>query len=360
MKLIEYEAKKLLRNDGITIPDSTLLSISDDGSKIFTDFPVILKSQVAAGRRGKRGGVKKISSTQDFSEAFKRMSRLQIDGQLPQNLLAEEVLSISHEYYFSLTIDREHSCINILAHRNGGIEIEENSIDQFLSIKLSGTSPDFTDAGEKLSLLYNISEKASELAKFVELTHNCFVKNDALLLEINPLVLTTNGALVAADCKMELDDGAAFRHPDWSFETKKTNTNFVTLDPEGTIATIANGAGLAMATVDAIAARGHHPVNFLDIGGGANEASISSSFNTIMKFSDVQAIVINIFAGITRCDEVAKAIFKARSSFPSLPKLYIRLAGTNAEQATLLLASTGEVLYKNLDELLTALDKEIQ
>ena len=151
------------------------------------------------------------------------------------------------------------------------------------------------------------------------------------------LILTPSGEIIAGDCKMKLDDNAAFRHKDWRFEAGGANANFVTLDEQGDIATIANGAGLAMATVDAVADAGFRPANFLDIGGGANEASVLAAFKRIMQYSQVKVIVINIFAGITRCDEIAKAIIAAKSQIPGLPPLSIRLAGTNFEQAAELL-----------------------
>jgi succinyl-CoA synthetase beta subunit len=153
---------------------------------------------------------------------------------------------------------------------------------------------------------------------------------------------------------MELDDAAFFRHPEWDFEDKLTDTNFVTLDPQGTIATIANGAGLAMATVDAVASAGMAPANFLDIGGGANTASVLAAFERIMEFTTIDAIVINIFAGITRCDEVAKAIIAAKQHIKDLPPLFIRLAGKNFEEAAELLAAEDILILPTLEECLAA------
>ena len=193
----------------------------------------------------------------------------------------------------------------------------------------------------------------------VEKLYHCLVTNDALLLEINPLVITKDGQVVAGDCKMELDDAAAFRHPDWDFEAEKTESNFVTLDEKGTVATVANGAGLAMATVDAVADAGLVPANFLDIGGGANEASVLAAFKRLMEYEGLKVIIINIFAGITRCDEVAKAIIAARDQMPSLPPLAVRLAGTNYEQAAELLTDHGIAIQPSLADAITAAKKEI-
>jgi succinyl-CoA synthetase beta subunit len=153
---------------------------------------------------------------------------------------------------------------------------------------------------------------------------------------------------------MELDDAAAFRHPDWIFEEQPSDTNFVVLDQKGTIATIANGAGLAMATVDAVVSNGMKPANFLDIGGGANTESVLNAFQKIVKFEDIHAIVINIFAGITRCDEVAKAIIAAKKQIENLPPLFIRLAGTNFKEAVTLLTVENISTLATLEECLLA------
>ena len=243
-----------------------------------------------------------------------------------------------------------------MANPAGGVEVEENAAEDFLRIGVNGAtdSQSWDVVGEQLAELYNTPEQTFALQDLVENLYDCFVKNDATLLEINPLVLTADGQLVAGDCKMVLDDAAAFRHPEWDFEQKSVEANFVTLDETGTVATIANGAGLAMATVDAVASSGMQPANFLDIGGGANAESVMKAFKRIMEYENVQAIVINIFAGITRCDEVAKAIIQAKSQFSALPPLCIRLSGTNYEQAVELLAAENIPLLPTLEDCLQA------
>jgi succinyl-CoA synthetase beta subunit len=184
--------------------------------------------------------------------------------------------------------------------------------------------------------------------------YRCFIKNDATLIEINPLVLTTDNQLVAGDCKMVLDDAARFRHSEWQFEAEQADANFVVLDPHGTIATVANGAGLAMATVDAVVAGDMTPANFLDIGGGASTETVLAAFRRITEFTQVKAIVINIFAGITRCDEVARAIVAARDQIDTLPPLCIRLAGTNYEEAAEILAKANITLLPTLQDCIDA------
>ena len=350
VKLLEYEAKQILKSADIAVPKSYLAYDSP------TFLPAVVKSQVPVGGRGKAGGVKVVKSDEEYTEATQTIKNLSIKGFTPRTLLAEELIDIDRELYLSLLIDRSTHSIVLMAHMNGGIEVESNNTDDFLRITLTGDNAE--SAGETLAEYYDLPEKSFALQDLIEKLYYCFVKNDATLLEINPLILTTSGELIAGDCKMELDDAASFRHDDWQFETVAAETNFVTLDEKGSVATIANGAGLAMATVDAVADSGMKPANFLDIGGGANEASIFAAFERIMEYPNVSVIIINIFAGITRCDEVARAVIAARSRIDTLPKLYIRLAGTNFEQAVELLAKEHIPTLATLDECVAAAKEE--
>lgn len=354
MKLLEYEAKQLLSMCGINVPSSTRI-MSDKTPE--TSLPVVLKSQVPIGGRGKLGGVKIIEDANELTNAIDQLFQLDIKGFKPQTLLAEEKLDIKNEYYFSLVINKQKPCIELVVHKDGGIEVESNSAADFLRIDL--TNQDFDAAGQQLADYLDLASQAFSLQDLVENSYNCFVKNDAILLEINPLVLTEDQKLIAGDCKMELDDAAAFRHLEWNFESTTAESNFVTLDEHGKVATIANGAGLAMATVDAVANYGMSPANFLDIGGGASSETVLAAFNKIMEYQNVQAIVVNIFAGITRCDQVAQAIIAAREQIDDLPPLFIRLAGTNVEAAKVLLAEKDIPLLESLDECLKAARQEV-
>jgi succinyl-CoA synthetase beta subunit len=349
MRLLEYEAKTFLRNAGLPVPDAVVTT------REFTPelkLPVVLKSQVPIGGRGKLGGVVIVDDPERVTPVIDELFNLEIRGYIPNTLLAEEKLAIQNEYYFSIVINRSTASIELVAHSNGGVEVEANDHSSFLRTTLTSKNAD--QAGEQLAEYLDLPGQTFVLQDLIEKAYKCFVKNDATLLEINPLVLTAQNKLVAGDCKMELDDGAIFRHPDWKFEDKPANANFVVLDEHGTVATIANGAGLAMATVDAVATAGMKPANFLDIGGGANSASVLAAFERIMEFSHVSAIVINIFAGITRCDEVAKAIITAKSQIKDLPPLFIRLAGTNFEAAAELLAREDIAILATLEECLLA------
>lgn len=346
MKLLEYEAKSILKQFGLAVPHSTVVtSPSDDPS-----LPTVLKSQVPVGGRGKAGGVRIIENADELSDSIAEILSLSIKGFTPKVLLAENKLDIAAEHYLSLLIDRDTATIRLIAHKHGGVEVEDNEPSGFLNIPIDGETLERSAAQLAVHLGYD----PAQVQPFLQKLYEAFVKNDATLIEINPLIHTKNDDLFCGDCKMELDDAAQFRHPEWNFEDRPSNTNFVILDTHGTIATIANGAGLAMATVDAVANSGMKPANFLDIGGGANTESVLAAFNKIMEFSNIQAIVINIFAGITRCDEVAKAIIAAKQQIEELPPLFIRLAGTNFEEAVELLSNENIRTLATLEECLEA------
>ena len=351
MKLLEYEAKAILKQFSIPVPNGRVIRADD----ALPAVPTVVKSQIPVGGRGKAGGIKVITSASELPDAIERILHLEIKGHTPSAVLCEELLDIQNEYYLSLVINRSTSCIELVAHQNGGVEVESNDAAGFLHFTLTGDNADA--AGEALAELYDLPDKTFVLQDMAEQLYRCFTQSDATLLEINPLVLTTRGALVAGDCKMELDNAAAFRHPEWDFEDKPTSANFVTLDPRGTVATIANGAGLAMATVDAVTAAGLTPANFLDIGGGATTARVVECFQQITEFPRVNAIVINIFGGIVQCDTVAQAIIEARGAFPSLPTLYIRLSGNRSAEAAELLQHEQLPLYASLEECIQELTR---
>jgi succinyl-CoA synthetase beta subunit len=353
MKLLEYEAKNLLRRAGIPVPASTLVT-KNTAPKLI--LPAVLKSQVPTGGRGKLGGIKIVNADDELNEVIDKLFKLPIKDFLPSKLLAEEKLSIVYEYYLSLTINRSLGYIELIAHTNGGMEVEENDTADFLHLEL--TAKNSSVIGEQLAEYFEREDQSFVLQDMIERLHTCFIDNDATLIEINPLIYTEDKKLVCGDAKIELDDAAAFRHLDWQFEENTKEVNFVTLNEAGNVATIANGAGLAMATVDAVSDHGLTAANFLDIGGGASTASVLAAFERILLYPNITAIVINIFAGITRCDEIAKAIIAAKKEIPHLPTLYIRLAGTNYEAAIELLKNESIPLFSSLEESLAAVVKE--
>ena len=346
MKLLEYEAKEILREGDLPVPLSSLVRSKND----MPVFPTVLKSQVPIGGRGKLGGIRIIESKKEFQKNVDELFSLDIKGFKPQVLLAEEKLDIATEHYVSLLVDRETASIRLMAHKNGGVEIEEHDMSDFLNIPIDEGNIDSCAKELADYLVYD----TGTIKLFLGNLYTTFVKNDTLLLEINPLIYTKNQELICGDCKMELDDAASFRHPEWNFEEKAHDANFIVLNKNGTVATIANGAGLAMATVDAVSNYSMIPANFLDVGGGANTESVLNAFKKIIEFENIQAIVINIFAGITRCDEVAKAIIEAKKQINDLPPLFIRLAGTNFEEAVELLKEENIPTLATLEECLEA------
>lgn len=351
MKLLEFEAKAMLRDSGVSVPHGTVV-ITDD---IAT--PAVLKSQVPTGGRGKLGGVRIVRQSSDLQKTVAELLELDIKGYRPHYILAEELLDVDRELYLSLTINRQTASIELIASPNGGIEVEANDSRQFRRFDLSRQPIDAV--AQTLADELGLNSQVFLLADFLEKLLDCFRSNDCSLLEINPLVITTAGNLVAGDCKMTVDDSSLFRHQDWNFNDTPVDTNFVLLNPGGDIATIANGAGLAMATVDAVEARGYSAANFLDIGGSATEDNIIASLKKIHLQTRAKAIIVNIFAGIVHADDVARACLHAQQTISGLAPLYIRLSGTNSNQAIQLLSAAGVRSFDNLDACLTAVRKEI-
>ena len=347
MRLLEYEAKNLLSTYRIPIPRGKIFAINEL-QNITT--PVVLKSQIPVGGRGKLGGVRIIRQQTEIQPIAQAIFNLKIRGFLPSKLLAEEIIDISREFYFSLNINRQTAAIELLAHTGGGIEIESQDTAAFFRRDIPNEN--FEALADELADYLDIADKAFLLQDIIENAYRCFIDNDCLLLEINPLVLTSDGKLIAGDAKITVDDAAAFRHLDWQFEDNSTEHNFVILNRDGEIATIANGAGLAMATVDAVTASGLVPANFLDIGGTATSDKILDCFRQITTLDNINVIIINIFGGIVRCDEVARAIIDAQRQIPDLPKLAIRLSGNREAEARQLLAQYNLPLFDSLEAIL--------
>ena len=344
MRLLEYQAKQCLAEAGVAVPQSNVV----ESATVVPTAPIVLKSQVPIGGRGKAGGVVIVREQSAVTPTIQRLFALDIGGYTPTKLLAEEVLSIARECYISLTINREQSSIELLAHTSGGIDVEEHEGAAFFRQAI--TTQTVPIVAEALAEYLSLPEQAFALEDVVANCLRCFIDNDCLLLEINPLVVTTDSQLIAGDAKMTIDDAALFRHPQWHEALE--DHNFVTLDHNGTVATIANGAGLAMATVDAVTARGVQPANFLDIGGTATPEKILASFEQIARFPAVALIIINIFGGIVRCDDVAAAIISAKQQLPDLPPLAVRLTGNREAEAKALLTREHIPLYDNLSQIL--------
>ena len=337
MQLLEHQAKALLRTSGIATPDSYLIDRSAKPEQSTITYPVVLKSQVPVGGRGKLGGIKLVANDNEFRPALSSINHLEIKGFVPSSILVEEALAIDREMYLALRINRDRRRIEWLVSTQGGIDIEDNAA----SVKIiSQTKNDTTYE----TICDSLSLQRSAIDTLLRPLEKCFVDNDCLLLEINPLVLTKTHTLIAADCKMLIDDNALFRHT--AIVNKHDASSIIPLG--GTVGVIANGAGMAMSTMDTIYAAGGKPANFLDIGGGTGEDVFIKNLREITTMPGVSSIIINIFAGITRCDDIARGIIAAKEQIPGLVPLYIRLDGTNRDEAVRLLEDANIAIQTDL------------
>lgn len=348
MNLLEYEAKSLLRQHAVPVPDGVVVQSVDEA--VPAAFPAVLKVQIPKGGRGKAGGIKVVNDQMECSRmAGDLLGSMILDCKV-QTLWLESALDYERELYVSIVLDRSAMVLVLLAHRSGGVEIEQaaNEADPLLRVPLEG-EPDAAVV-DRLQEYWRLPAAAvTQLPGLLRGLYETCVQEDALLLEINPLMLLKDGRLVCADAKVELDDAAVFRHAGWNtLETRPASAQFVELDAQGTVASMANGAGLAMATVDAIKTAGAEPANFFDVGGGTNVEGMVQAFQKIAAMPRVRSIVVNIFGGITRCDEVAEAIVEAQKRCPDLPELFIRLTGTNEAEGRAILEAADMPLYPTL------------
>lgn len=325
MILLEHVAKQLLARHDIPVPAGSLVESPADLSSV--SYPAMFKSQVPVGGRGKLGGIQKVDDTERAEHIFSELMSLEIKGYRPDTILAETPLVIEHEYYLALRINRDARRAELVVSREGGIDIE-NAATPPTIVPLD--APHMIETAARVLQL-----DIDELAPLIKRLRACFEQTDCLLLEINPLVRTNDNRLICADAKIEIDDNARFRQPDLPWNN--TSHNLKLLDEQGTIGCLANGAGMAMATMDAIEAAGGRAANFLDIGGGTGEDVFTSYLQTINQLPHVRAIIINIFAGITRCDDIARGIIAARGRIDGLVPLFVRLEGTNRDLAVDLL-----------------------
>lgn len=334
MNLLEHTAKSLLAQHGVPTPASWLVS----SNRLTPDdiiYPVVAKSQVPVGGRGKAGGIISVVRASELPSALDQLFALDIKGYTPSAVLLEESLTPERELYLSLQINRDSRRAEWLASPNGGVEIEAHA-DSVKTVPFDAPS-----ATEQLAAILRV--EAESLAPLVVALSESFFANDLLLLEINPL-MELNTKLICADAKCLVDDNARFRHPELPWPPALGNP------PKplgGTIGCIANGAGMAMSTMDTIVAAGGRPANFLDIGGGTGEKEFVIALKQIMELG-VSSIIVNIFAGISRCDEIARGIIAARDQLSGLPPLFIRLEGTNRDIAAELLHEAGVPIEPDL------------
>ena len=359
MKLHEYQAKEIMRRYGIPTPKGQVAQTPDEAYRIASELEghVVVKAQVHVGGRGKAGGISVVKSPEEAKEAASRILGMNIKGLTVRKVLVEQAVEAEDEYYLGVTIDRSRKAIVIIASSEGGVDIEEvaaktpEKISKVRSTPKEGFMPWQARA---LALSAGFDRRCiPQVGAYFSYPFRLFVENDAELAEINPLMLTEDGRVIAADAKITLDDNALFRHPEYAElweaegddpleqEARRRGLTYVKLN--GDIGVIGNGAGLVMATIDAIKAEGGEAANFLDIGGGARAEVVQNALELILMDKDVKAILINVFGGITRCDEVAQGLIKAIESVDLDLPVVVRLVGTREKEGRALLSGTSVV-----------------
>jgi succinyl-CoA synthetase beta subunit len=365
MKIHEYQAKAILARHGVPVPQGEVAFNPEEVHDIAQRLGggvVVVKAQIHAGGRGKGGGVKVAQSAAEAESVARQILGMTLvthqtgpGGRVVARVLVEEGLQMTRELYVSIVLDRAAGKPVMMASAAGGMDIEEvaaKTPEQIFKIHIEpgvGLVP-----FEARQLGFGIGLDGPQVNKFVKLVsslYDAFVATDASLLEINPLVVTAAGDLLALDAKMNFDDNALYRHPDirelrdlaeedpLEIEASKFSLNYIHLD--GNIGCMVNGAGLAMATMDIIKLAGGEPANFLDVGGGANAEQIRNAFKILMSDKNVKAVLINIFGGILRCDVLAQGVIAAVKELGVPVPIVIRMEGTNVEEGKRLLRESG-------------------
>ena len=357
MDLFEYQGKQYFARYDIAVSAGGVALTVDEAvaQAELAKYPVVIKAQVQVGGRGKAGGIKLANNADEVRLHAKNILGMDIKGHIVKRVWVEHASDIAEEYYASFTLDRSAKRHLLMLSAQGGVEIEHVAVvDPTAIVKLhvnpvEGLS---LDSAKRAVVDARISEKARDgVAAMLVKLYECFTKGDCDLAEINPLILKLNGEVHALDAKVTLDDNAAFRHPEWDEYrateeldereklAREKNLQYIGLD--GSVGIIANGAGLAMSTLDVVNQVGGKAANFLDIGGGANAELMTAALEVINSDTKVKSIFINIFGGITRGDEVAKGIVEAMKRVKLRAPIVIRLDGTNATEGRAIIAAAG-------------------
>ena len=357
MKLHEYQSKQLFAAHGVPIPRGDVATTSEEARRLAEELggPVVVKSQVLVGGRGKAGGIRLAQTPGEAEVVAREILGMEIKGLPVRKVLVDEAADIQQEIYLGIVVDRAACRPVMMASSEGGVEIEEVARTNPEAIKKVVIDPFLGLRGYQTLTLAKGIELAGEhrraFDRIARGLYEAFLACDASLAEINPLVVTGEGNLLAVDGKMVLDDNSLFRHPDLAKmrdvdeetaaerEAREAGLSYVQLD--GEIGCMVNGAGLAMATMDIIKHFGSAPANFLDIGGGAKAERVATALRLILADPGVKAVLFNIFGGITRCDEVAKGIVTALEEVKPTVPLVARLVGTNEEEGRAILAGSG-------------------
>ncbi len=366
MKLHEYQSKQIFAKYGVPIPRGRVAATAAEARQIAEELGgrVVIKAQVLVGGRGKAGGIKLADTPDQAEELATQILSMELKGLPVRKVLVDEAANIEKEIYLGITNDRAARRPVMMASSEGGVDIEEvarRSPEKIIKIHIDPLLGLRAYQTRDLALGIDLPrEYWKDFAKICFGLWEAYKANDATLAEINPLVITGEGHLLAVDGKMVIDDNALFRHPDLAemrdldveapaeIEARKYGLSYIKLD--GTIGCMVNGAGLAMTTMDVIKLYGGEPANFLDIGGGANAEKVAAAFRIILSDPNVKAVLINIFGGITRGDEVAKGILAAMEEVKPEVPMVARIVGTNAEEGRRLLANANMLTAETLAE----------
>lgn len=383
MNIHEYQAKQVLGTFGVPVPNGSVAYTPDEAVKVAEgiDSPVwVVKAQIHAGGRGKGGGVKVVKSKEDVRAEAERMLGMTLvthqtgpEGKLVRKVYVEEGTQIERELYLSVLVDRASSRVAFVASTEGGMDIEEvaaETPEKILTLSVDPAAGISGHHGRRIAYALGLEgDQVKQAVKLINNLYTAFVETDAALVEINPLVVTGSGDLVCLDAKVSFDDNAMFRHKDLAElrdpdeedpaerEAAKHDLAYIKLD--GQIGCMVNGAGLAMATMDIIKLYGGEPANFLDVGGGASKEKVTEAFKIILSDPNVEAILVNIFGGIMRCDVIAEGVVAAAREVSLSVPLVVRLAGTNVELGKKILAESGLPIV-SADDLNDAAEKAVK
>ena len=376
MNIHEHQAKQILKQFGAVVPEGvygfTVEELLEKCKSLKTD-KYVLKAQIHAGGRGKAGGVKILDSLNDLEKSAKELLGKKLvthqtgpEGREVKRLYVEVSSNIEKEFYLSCLVDRASSKIAFISSNQGGMDIEEVAIespDKISTNKVELTDEISDEECQKIIKIFNLEGNPKiEAISLIKSIYKMFIKTDANMVEINPLILTKEKKIICLDAKVNFDSNALFRHPEIlelrdlneedpaEIEASKHELAYIKLD--GSIGCMVNGAGLAMATMDIIKLYGEEPANFLDVGGGASKEKVSAAFKIILSDKNVQGILINIFGGIMRCDVLAQGVVDAAKEINISVPLVVRLAGTNFQEGKEILDNSGLELIsaENLDD----------
>jgi succinyl-CoA synthetase beta subunit len=361
MRLLEYQGKELFDQYGIGIPRSylanTVQEAEEAGRKL--GYPLVLKSQLTVGGRGKAGAILKCKTEAELEPKFKELLHKEVKGELPRGILLEEMADIRKELYLSLFLNRSKRCYSFIASAEGGVEIESAANRVMIDVPLDGLNPETAeDTAKKLGL------SGQTIVSFVDLTtklSRLVSEKEAELAEINPVAILGDNSLLALDSKVIIDDNAIFRHPELKkyehvseLEKQAEISGFSLVELDGNIAIIGNGAGLVMSTLDMVSDAGGTAGAFLDFGGRATTETIYEALKVISKIASIQVILVNLFGGIVRTNLVAQAILDAYGNNLISVPVFARISGAESEKAREMLKGSRAKLYNTVEEAIQA------